>query len=99
SPDYGIGLALANQRLEAWTKIEKTAVMQNHDSLVGTGHNTVIRDKESERYLPYHAHNGNAEVYTRKAYNHEIKFNKPENTAYYQLKILAPRITPIEIPE
>src|SRR5699024_8151433 len=98
SPDYGICLAFANQPLKAWTKSEKNPIMQNPDSLVGTGHSAFFRDKEGQLYISYHAHNGKAEVHPRKAYINEIKFTEPENAAYYQLKILPPRIAPIEIP-
>src|SRR5699024_2173871 len=94
SPDYGIGLAYADQPLGKWTKSDKNPVMQNPDGLVGTGHSALFRDKEGQLHIVYHAHNSTAEVHPRKAYINKIKFTKPGDAKYYQLEVLPPRIVP-----
>lgn len=94
SPDYGIGLAYADQPLGEWTKSDQNPVIQNPDGLVGTGHSAFFRDKEGELYIVYHTHFSTDEVHPRKVYMNKARFVKSEETDRYQLEILSPRIEP-----
>lgn len=94
SPDYGIGLAYADQPLGEWTKSEENPVIQNPGGLVGTGHSSFFRDKEGALYIVYHAHFDTSVIHPRKVFINKAKFEQPEGAEQLQLNILPPRIEP-----
>ncbi|MEX2477159.1 MAG: glycoside hydrolase family 43 protein [Gracilimonas sp.] len=91
SPDYGIGLAYAEDPMGPWTKDENNPILQNPDSLVGTGHSAFFRDKQDELYMVYHAHNSTEEVHPRKAYFNPIIFKEVEGENRFTMEVQAPR--------
>lgn len=98
SQDYGIGLAYADQPLGTWTKSEDNPVIQTPDSLVGTGHSALFKDKEGQRHIVYHAHNSTSEVHPRKVFFNKVQFVKSENDGRYTLEVLSPRYEPKAVP-
>lgn len=94
SPDYGIGLAYAEDPMGPWTKDENNPILQNPDNLVGTGHSAFFRDKENKLYMVYHAHNSTEEVHPRKAYFNQVKFISVEGEKRFTLKVLDQRNEP-----
>lgn len=94
SPDYGIGLAYANNPLGPWTKDKNNPILQNPDSLVGTGHSAFFRDKADQLYIVYHAHNSKEEVHPRKVYFNPVEFVKIDNEERSMLEVQEPRYEP-----
>lgn len=99
SPDYGIGLAFADKPLGKWIKSEQNPLIQNPDDLVGTGHNSLFRDKDGKRYILYHTHNSREEVHPRKVFFNEVRLVESDGEAPYTLEVLSPRFEPKVVPE
>lgn len=95
SPDYGIGWASSNDPLGEWTKSEQNPVIQNPDSLVGTGHSSFFKDKNDELHIVYHAHYDTSEVHPRKVYINKVRLTKESSSENLNLDILQPRIIPM----
>lgn len=98
SPDYGIGIAFADEPLGEWIKSEQNPLIQNPVNLVGTGHNSLFRDKEDKLYIVYHTHFATTEVHPRKVYFNEIQFVPSDEEEGYILEVLSPRYEPKVIP-
>lgn len=98
SPDYGIGLAYADQPLGEWTKSEENPVIQNPDGLVGTGHSSFFQDKEGALHIVYHAHFETTEVHPRKVFMNKAKFVPTDDESRLKLEIGSPRIEPKLVP-
>jgi beta-xylosidase len=94
SQDYGIGLAHAEKPLGNWTKSADNPVIQNPDTLVGTGHSSFFTDKNGALNIVYHAHHNNSEVHPRKVFLNQVEFVPSENGRQLKLKIKSPRIKP-----
>jgi beta-xylosidase len=94
SPDYGIGWAYADEPLGDWTKSDENPVIQNPDSLVGTGHSAFFWDKNDDLHIVYHAHFDTTEVHPRKAYINKVELVKQEDSEMIIPQILSPRIVP-----
>ena len=94
SPDYGIGLASAEEPLGEWTKSEQNPLIQNPRGLVGTGHGMLFRDKGGDLNLVYHAHHDTGEVHPRKVYFNKVEFVDPDGDGVSTLKVKSPRYEP-----
>lgn len=99
SPDYGIGIAFADEPLGEWTKSEQNPLIQNPDDLVGTGHNSLFRDTEGKLHIVYHTHNSTEEVHPRKVFFNEVRFVESDGEAPHTLEVLSPRYEPKVVPE
>lgn len=91
SPDYGIGLAYAEDPMGPWTKDENNPILQNPNGLVGTGHSAFFEDKQDKLYMVYHAHNSMENVHPRKAYFNPVTFEEVEGENRFTLKVQHPR--------
>ncbi|HLR32069.1 MAG TPA: glycoside hydrolase family 43 protein [Fodinibius sp.] len=94
SPDYGIGLAFAEQPLGNWTKSGQNPVIQNPGGLVGTGHSSFFEDKKGDLRIVYHAHFDTAEVHPRKVFINRAQFTPAEEGSRLTLAIETPGIEP-----
>ncbi|PAU95594.1 1,4-beta-xylanase [Aliifodinibius salipaludis] len=94
SQDYGIGWAYAGEPLGDWTKSDENPIIQNPDSLVGTGHSAFFRDKNDKLHIVYHAHFDTTEVHPRKGYINEVELVKQEESDILIPQILSPKIIP-----
>ncbi|MEX0720371.1 MAG: glycoside hydrolase family 43 protein [Balneolaceae bacterium] len=94
SPDYGIGLAYAEDPLGPWKKDENNPILQNADSLVGIGHSSFFTDEEDQLYMVYHAHNSAENVHPRKAYFNPVQFVPSDDSDRFTLEVQKPRFEP-----
>lgn len=99
SPDYGIGLAYADQPLGNWTKSSDNPVIQNPDTLVGTGHSSFFNDKNGSLNIVYHAHFDTSSVHPRKVFINRAAFIPADDNDRHRLKIESSRIEPKLIPD
>lgn len=96
SQDYGIGLARASSPLGNWRKSEQNPVLQNPDSLVGTGHSAFFKDKEGQLHIVYHAHYDTSSVHPRQVYINPVRFGEaPDGSATGTLELLGPGTVPV----
>lgn len=94
SPDYGIGLAYADGPLGNWKKSTENPVMQNPDSLAGTGHSSFFKDKEGNLRIVYHAHFDASKVHPRKVLINKAAFVPATSGDRLKLVIQKPGIIP-----
>lgn len=94
SPDYGVGIASADEPLGEWAKNEQNPLIQNPDNLFGSGHNSLFRDKEDKLHIVYHTHFDTTEVHPRKVYTNEVQFVQSNEEDVYTLEVLSPGYEP-----
>lgn len=92
SPDYGLGLAYADNPLGPWIKDETNPFLQNPEGITGTGHSAFFTDKDENLYMVYHAHNSYEGVQPRKVFYNPIEFIPVDGENRYRVQLTEPRV-------
>ena len=100
SPEYGIGVAFADNIMGPWTKYAKNPIIQypsyKSGVLGGTGHNSIFTDKDGKLRIVFHAHSSVG--YSGGRYMYIGSLNTHDKEPYISIKndIFAARLVSAE---
>jgi xylan 1,4-beta-xylosidase len=94
SPDYGLGYATASSPEGPWVKYKGNPILQSPDTLSGTGHCSLFKDKNGELNVVYHAHYSRQKIHPRRVFINKCSFVKEKGEKLPVLRILPARIDP-----
>ncbi|NDV65798.1 glycoside hydrolase family 43 protein [Bacteroides sp. 224] len=82
SPDYAVGVAVANSPYGPWKKSDYNPILNNHAGAKGTGHHALLTTQKGEKYIIYHSHYSNDKVSPRRTYIAPYSFEKKKKKEY-----------------
>ncbi len=62
---YAVGYATSKSPLGPWKKFSNNPILEKNEFIKGPGNASLINISESENFIAYHVHNGQASVYPR----------------------------------
>ena len=79
SPNYGLGVAIADSPMGPWTKYEGNPIFQfpqtkEYGRLDGVGHSAMFTDKDGNLRIVFHAHKKPGTVHPREMYISTVSF-------------------------
>ena len=64
-PEYGVGVAVADNPEGPWVKYDSNPVLQSVDGLEGVGHHALFKDAKGRNRIVFHSHNAPGKVQPR----------------------------------
>ncbi|WP_352421450.1 glycoside hydrolase family 43 protein [Proteiniphilum sp.] len=81
SQNYGVGYATADSPNGTWEKADENPILQKpQNTIVGSGHGAMFKDKEGEYKYVFHAHNNTYNIHPRLMYITDMSISNQKIT-------------------